>query len=80
MFFKLGFFRFVADYDKPLESLEAAIKTHGDVGGSLIVLPEGFNIGKYYRDQGECNYSRSVIDRLQEIAGRFDVMLRSSPG
>lgn len=53
MFSKLGFFRFVGNYDKPIESLEAAIKAHGDVGGSLIVLPEAFNIGKYYRDYGD---------------------------
>jgi hypothetical protein len=58
MFSKLGFFRFAADYNKPIESLENAIKAHGDVSGSLVVLPEAFNIGKYYRDQGRCDYSR----------------------
>lgn len=68
MFSQLGFFRFVAGYDSPIPSLEAAILRHGSVGGSLIVLPEGFNIGKYYRDAGPCNYDATVLGQLRDLA------------
>lgn len=73
-FRKLGLFRFVADYNKPVASVEAAIKVHSDIGGSLIVLPEAFNIGKYYGDQGgDCDHSRKIFDQLKTVAGSFDV-------
>jgi predicted amidohydrolase len=75
MFSKLGFFRFIADYNKPIESLEAAIKAHGDVCGSLIVLPEAFNLGKYYRDVGDCDHHPEILDELQAIAASFHVTL-----
>jgi predicted amidohydrolase len=75
MFSKLGFFRFVANYNKPIESLESAIKAHCDVSDSLIVLPEAFNISKYYRDAGDCDYSRDILDQLRAVAGKGDVTL-----
>jgi predicted amidohydrolase len=68
MFAKLGFFRFVAGYGRPVESLDVALMRHNDVGNSLIVLPEAFNIGKYYRDEGRCSYDRAALQALQSLA------------
>jgi predicted amidohydrolase len=73
MFSKLGLLRFVDDYGKPIEVLESAIKAHGDIGGSLIVLPEAFNIGKFYRSEGKCDYRPIVLQRLQSMAAAFDI-------
>ncbi len=73
MFSNVGFFRFVAGYDTPLPSLETALEKQGRVGGSLIVLPEGFNIGKYYRNMGQCNYDRTALGALQSLAGKYSV-------
>ena len=70
MFSNVGFFRFVAGYETPVPSLETALEKHGRVGGSLIVLPEGFNIGKYYRNEGRCNYDRKALEALQSLAAK----------
>jgi hypothetical protein len=64
----LGFFRFVADYEHPIDALEAALASHGDVEGSLIVLPEGFNIRKPYRSQVKCNYDPGILSDLQNLS------------
>jgi predicted amidohydrolase len=73
MFSNIGFFRFVAGYDTPVPSLKTALEKHGRVGGSLIVLPEGFNIGKYYRTEGRCNYDKRVLGALQSLAAKCNV-------
>ena len=68
MFTKLGFFRFVKDYDQPVHSLRSALRKCGDVAGSLIVLPEGFNIGRTYYQEG-FNIGRT---NLPTVVGRRD--------
>jgi predicted amidohydrolase len=77
VFSNVGFFRFVAGYDTPVPSLKTALEKHGRVGGSLIVLPEGFNIGKYYRNEGKCNHDRSVLNELRMVAATHNVTLVS---
>lgn len=73
-FRKLGFFRFVSDYNKPVASVKTAMTVPGDISGSLIVLPEAFNIGKYYGEPGgDCDHSPRILDQLQTVAGSFDV-------
>jgi len=57
----------------PVASLKTALERHGKVGGSLIVLPEGFNIGKYYRNEGRCNYDREALAALQLLAAKYNV-------
>jgi hypothetical protein len=44
----LGCFHFVEDYSRPIESLDYALGGHDGVSGSLIILPEAFNNGKFY--------------------------------
>jgi len=73
MFSKIGFFRFVTGYDTPVPSLKSALEKCGSVGSSLIVLPEGFNIGKYYRNEGRCNYDRKAHEALQSLAANCNV-------
>jgi len=58
MFKRVGFFHFVQNPHDPFGSLERALKDKstdyrsGDISGSLIVLPEAFNLGKpYYHPQ-----------------------------
>jgi predicted amidohydrolase len=68
VFSNVGFFRFVTGYDTPVPSLKTALERYGGVNGSLIVLPEAFNIGKYYRNEGRCNYDRSALDELKAVA------------
>ena len=63
----------MARYDKPTPSLKTALGKHGSVGSSLIVLPEGFNINKYYRDPGPRNYDAKVLEELQSLAAKHDV-------
>jgi len=54
MFKRVGFFHFVQNQRDPLGSLDKALKDRsadymsGDISGSLIVLPEAFNLGKSY--------------------------------
>jgi len=75
MFTKLGAFRFVADYQTPITALESALAANADqeIGGSLIVLPEAFNIGKGYREVGDCNHDPSVLFHLEDIASRLNI-------
>src|SRR5579862_2997397 len=75
MYSKLGFFRFVANYGDPLWSLHSALGSIGgsELCGSLIVLPEGFNIGKSYRGTGICNHETAILADLQETARRCNV-------
>jgi len=68
LFSKLGFFRFVGDYEHPIDALKAALTSHGDVERSLIVLPEGFNIRKPYRSQVRCNYDPGILCDLQNLS------------
>src|SRR5580658_1465352 len=48
---QIGFLHFVRDFDSPIPELDKAIasriKADGDIGGSLVVLPEAFNGGDY---------------------------------
>ena len=54
MFKRVGSFHFVQDQHDPFGSLERALNDKcanywgGDISGSLIVLPEAFNLGKSY--------------------------------
>jgi hypothetical protein len=52
---RLGFFHFVQNYDQPIPSLEAELRKHDRsvIAGSLIVLPETFNLGRYYWDNAQ---------------------------
>jgi len=82
IFTKLGLFRFVKGYDQPVHSLKSALRKCGDVDGSLIVLPEGFNIGRTYYPKGfniGGNNLATVVGRrdpcvlrcLQDLAGDY---------
>ena len=48
-------------------------KTIGSICESLIVLPEAFNIGKGYRQQGESNHEAAVLAQIQDLARAFQV-------
>jgi len=66
---RVGFFQFVKGYGHPIPELEKAIdKSTEPVMDSLIVLPEGFNIGKRYDEPGQSNYQPNVLRELRRIA------------
>lgn len=85
---RLGFFRFVDEFLRPIEELAKAIEVErknypeGDISTSLIVLPEAFNVGDGYVG-GKCEppylsnrqLAASVIcERLRkELAGPLGV-------
>jgi predicted amidohydrolase len=76
MFKKIGFFHFGVDHANPAGALQSALLeagTHEDICQSLIVLPEAFNIGKFYRNQGGCNYNPIFLSTLQTISQHFFV-------
>jgi predicted amidohydrolase len=60
MFSRIGFFHFAEGYDKPIPALKAEIAKH-DVGNSLIVLPEAFNLGRPYNQPGEPRFNRDKM-------------------
>jgi hypothetical protein len=76
MFEKIGFFHFGRDWRNPIEALQSKLESTRraeDVANSLIVLPEAFNIGKGFWEQGDCNYDASVLAHLGAIAVDFQV-------
>ncbi len=64
MFARIGFFHFAENYHEPFRSLDEALSEQGDVGDSLVVLPEAFNNGKAYYDQPRM---RPAFARLQAV-------------
>lgn len=69
MFSQAGFFHFVEHHSDPLGTLDAEIRSAGDVADSLVVLPEAFNLGRPYGTEQEkpSAYERdSLVAELQE--------------
>ena len=62
----VGFFHFCKNYADPLGSLQKTLSS--DAANSLIVLPEAFNIGKFYKDDGVCDFNRSILPRLETLS------------
>lgn len=74
MIVKVGFFHFGHYHDSPIPELEEALlQKRQEVRDSLIVLPEGFNIGKPYKSRGKCDTDAGVISSLHTLARVFQV-------
>jgi predicted amidohydrolase len=74
---KIGFYSPERPED-PLERFISALerKTKDDLRGSLIVLPEAFNIGVgYSRNEPAIDTSPNILGRLQNVCTDFDVCL-----
>lgn len=75
---RVGFFHFGQDWDRPMRSLVVALteaQGEGDIGKSLIVLPEAFNIGQcYWRPTAAPNTDPSILAELQRLCGQFRVV------
>ncbi|MGO9097202.1 MAG: hypothetical protein ACLQGV_18515, partial [Bryobacteraceae bacterium] len=69
---RIGCFRFVDEFPTPVRALTNAIeaerKDHpdGDIGNSLIVLPEAFNLGHEYGPPAPEVRAREVLDQLHK--------------
>lgn len=79
----VGFFHFGSpDKSTPLRSLVQELEKKAAQGGellkgALIVLPEAFNLGVDYNDDGNWgkgNYAPSIKKCLMRVAEEFDVM------
>lgn len=78
MFVKIGFFHFGKKHAEPFDELrkelEKAQQCKGPLAGSLIVLPEGFNVRKLYTDTTRrCQFYPEDPLCLQGIAKEFGV-------
>src|SRR5713101_3194855 len=87
---KLGFFHFAQGHDDPFGCLAEALNKKsvehdkGDIGGSLIVLPEAFNLGMKYYPHGWPSVSRTTgcakvsldraLENLHDIAGAHRIV------
>jgi predicted amidohydrolase len=82
---KVGFFHFGMGHDDPKAALERALEEAEEINerpsgvgsgptDALIVLPEAFNIRVPYRGVGKRNVDRSILNDLQDVAGRFGVV------
>jgi predicted amidohydrolase len=74
-FQRIGFFHFVENHGLPQESLFAAIRRvpERDLVDSLIVLPETFNLGRFYRDPVELGRflpTRPFLEWLVDLSGQ----------
>ena len=72
---KVGFFHFGENHADPFGSLHDALsESEEDVADSLIVLPEGFNIGKLYRDPAQsCDFDLSILPQLKALSEKSGV-------
>ncbi len=76
----LGLFHFVQEHDDPQGALQCALRQKanavGDISGSLIVLPEGFNLGRRYWEpdtQRPTFGAGETQTWLQAIAGQYGI-------
>jgi predicted amidohydrolase len=65
---RIGLFHFGINHKDPIGELQSAMHAENDISDSLIVLPEGFNIGKYYWSPGVCDYGSDVVSQLQDLS------------
>jgi hypothetical protein len=73
---KIGFFHFGSGYGAPMKALRCALaeKAQEDLKGALIVLPEGFNIGKCYHDtKADIDPEPDVIAALKAEALKYEI-------
>ena len=76
---QVGFFHFGNNHTDPLGALHTTLLTaaqQADITQSLIVLPEAFNLGKWYRDAGP--YDTSLVSR--QHWQRVQEQLLGAPG
>jgi predicted amidohydrolase len=89
-FASVGFFHFGTDHEHPIKALNIAIgeftRRGGTLKDALIVLPEGFNLGRRYDDDSPANFEMAILGELQklssEIACAFvaGLIVRDTPG
>jgi hypothetical protein len=74
-FTSIGFFHFGKDHGKPLLALEAAIFDFkckdGTLENCLVVLPEGFSLGRHYYGTEPPKVDLSILDCLASVSADF---------
>jgi predicted amidohydrolase len=74
---KIGFFHFGNGHGAPMRALRCELrkKAPEDLKNALVVLPEGFNIGKCYHDsKAEVNPEPNVTRALKSEALKYEIM------
>ncbi|WP_155121226.1 hypothetical protein [Bryobacter aggregatus] len=65
---KVGFFHFMAGYENPIQALRHQLEAKKEgLSGSLIVLPEAFNVGDYRGTPIPTPSSTEVADAMKKI-------------
>jgi predicted amidohydrolase len=71
-FTSVGFFHFGTDHQNPITALKSAIDEFKGSGGTLndalIVLPEGFNLGRRYDDDSTANFETAIVGDLERLS------------
>jgi predicted amidohydrolase len=89
-FTSIGVFHFGKDHGKPILALESAISDFIGNGGtlknSLVVLPEGFNLGRHYYGMEPPKDDLSILDCLASLSTTFQcafvagLVVKDTPG
>jgi hypothetical protein len=70
---KLGFYN-PQNFDAPLETLTASLEKHrNQLNGSLLVLPEAFNIGTRYSCHKPIRKDPRILCELQGLCAKYDM-------
>ncbi len=73
---RLSFFHFVENHEQPIYALRKQLEAQRkDVADSLIVLPEAFNIGSYWRARNESDYDPKILEDLEAVAAEYRCVL-----
>jgi len=74
---KVGYFHFGCKHDDPIGELRSSLsaaRTRGTIDGSVIVLPEGFNIGTFYAiKNAQCDFDPDILPKLMVLSKTYDV-------
>jgi hypothetical protein len=72
---KVGFYN-PQKPDSPLDALTAALEDRRrELSGSLLALPEAFNIGTDYSRRGEIQKDPRILSDLQRLCADFDICI-----
>lgn len=72
----LCLFHLVENFEQPIDALRKELEAlRRDIADSLIVLPEAFNIGDYWRPRQESDYDPKILDSLSRIAAEYRCVL-----
>jgi predicted amidohydrolase len=71
-FSRIGYLHFGRNHEQPIESLRIELEENrNNVCNALVVLPEGFNIRKFYWDKAKSDAGSEVLDDLKRLSREY---------